>query len=220
MHALTVTPPSTTTFKPSPELWQLLSSGPKENAQVIASSPNLRDEAMACRRPLEVLCEPSGDQVVIGALAPLVVVFGKGAEAESPAFWMVYTEALGDLPRIALDRAVKEYQRVGRFFPKPAEIRDLARPHEEALRQALFRARAATAPVEPKPELVRVPPEKLAEIMSDFTKKMEGKDVLERTRKRAVRPSPCAKVDETGMSAEARALLERQGAIKPKVEAA
>jgi hypothetical protein len=218
MSALTVTPPNTTTFQPSPELWRLLATGPKENLAEIAQVPALKAEAASCQRQLEILCEPAGAQVVIGALAPLVIVFGKGAEAESTAFWRVYTDALGDLPRIALDRAVSEYQRTGRFFPKPAEIRDLARPHAEVLRQAAYRAKQA-ADYQPEQRLSdadRLPAEKVQALMADFAKRMEGKDVLERTRNRKVRPAPCARVDETGMSAEARALLERQGTIKPK----
>lgn len=216
MSALTVIPPSTTTFQPSPELWQLLSSGPKENTAQIARVPALKAEAKACQRQLEILGEPAGAQIVIGALAPLVVVFGKGVEAESPAFWRVYTEALEDLPRIALDRAVSEYQRTGRFFPKPAEIRDLAKPHAEALRQAAYRARLAAEAQADKPETDRLPPEQVQALMADFAKRMEGKDVLEQTMARKVRPAPCARVDQSGMSEEARALLVRQGTIQPK----
>lgn len=199
-------------MQPSAELWRLLATGTKANIEEIARHPALRQEASRCSRQLEILCEPSGPQVVMGALAPLVIVFGKGQEAESPAFWRVYTDALSDLPRIALDRAVSEYQRIGKFFPKPAEIRELALPHANGFRQAAYRASAAQQqPEAPMTPAERIEPEKFKALMSDFTKQMEGKDILARTRSR-MRPPPHARVDETGISAEARALLERQRA--------
>lgn len=164
-------------------------------------------------RQLEVMCEPAGERVVMGALVPLVIVFGKGQEAESPAFWRVYTDALSDLPRIALDRAVKEYQKLGKFFPKPAEIRELATPHANAFRQAAFRTKAALEkPEPPMPEAERMAPEVFNAIMSDFVKTMEGKDVIQRTKNRMMRPTPSARVDETGVSEEMRQLLSRNAA--------
>lgn len=213
MTALTIEPPSLTTFQPSPELWRLLVTGPRENIAQIAQTPALLAQCSSALRSLEVICEGSGDRVVMGALAPLVIVFGKGQEAESPAFWKVYTEALGDLPRIALDRAVKEYQRTGRFFPKPAEIRDLAEPHARGFRQAAARVRAAMEkPEPPAPIEDRPSPEEVAEVMARFKAAMADKDPLAKIKAKGSRPTPSARVDETGVSEEMRQLLSRNAA--------
>lgn len=204
-------PPNLSTWTPSPELWSLLATGPKENAEVIRRTPALRAQAEASQRQLEILCEPAGDQVVMGALAPLVLVFGIGEQAKSQAFWGVYREVLADLPRIALDRAVKEYERVGKFFPKPAEIRELALPHAETFRQAAYRAaKAQEQAPEPMPAAERMPREKFDALMAEFASIMADKDPFLKIKAKAARPTPSAKVDERGVSDEMRALLARQ----------
>lgn len=148
----------------------------------------------------------------MAALAPLVLVYGKGEEARSPAFWNVYKNALSDLPRLALDRAVKAYERIGKFFPKPAEIRELAMPHADTIRQAAYRTKKATEaeviqlrpPVENRPS-----PEEVAAIMEDFHRVMKDKDPIAKIRAKGSRPTPCARVDKTGVSEEMRQLLAR-----------
>lgn len=170
------------------------------------------EECQRYARSLDLICEPSGGELVARTLAPLVLVFGLGDQAASPQFWRVYSDALADLPRIALERAVSEYQRTGKFFPKPAEIRELAEPHALAFKQAAYRARKACEPdPEPMPERERIPPEQFKALMADFVARMEEKDIFARTRNRQVRP-PCARVDETGISQEMRAKLAEQRA--------
>lgn len=146
------------------------------------------------------------------ALTPLVLVFGVGEQARANAFWAVYEEALGDLPRIALDRALIEYQRTGKFFPKPAEIRELAMPHTLGFRQAAYRAKKALEPSSGAsvPESSRIPPEQFAALMADFVAKMAARDPMV-THRMVLPPTPQAMVDEAGISAEARAMLHRQG---------
>lgn len=205
-------PPNLTTLTPSPELWSLLATGPKENAEAIRLSPALRAEAGRSFRQLEVLCEPAGNQVVMAALAPLILVYGKGEEARSPAFWKVYTDALSDLPRIALDRAVKGYERIGKFFPKPAEIRELAMPHADTFRQAAYRAKKAQEaeviqlrpPVDQRPTA-----DEVAAMMKEFHALMEAKCPVPQYKTKPGRATPSARVDNTGVSPEMRALLAR-----------
>jgi len=176
----------------------------------------MREEARRCSRQLEILTEPAGDKVVMAALAPLVLVYGKGQEATAPAFWKVYTEALADLPRLALDRAAAEYTRVGKFFPKPAEIRELADRHALALRQAAYRAGKAAAWEEPKamPQSDRIPPEQFKAMMADTLAKLDAK-AAPPARLRTMKPTPSAPVDERGISDAARALLARQRPTPP-----
>ena len=171
----------------------------------------MKDDCARFRRQLELLAEPSGSDLVKRSLAPLVLVYGLGVQAEAPVFWQVYEQALSDLPRMALERAVSEYQRIGKFFPKPAEIRELAEPHAMALRMAAHRAKKASEWQAPKgpTEGERIPSDQYKAMMEDTLGKLAGMDMLGRTKNRQVRP-PQARVDETGISAEARALMERR----------
>lgn len=171
----------------------------------------MKDDCARFRRQLELLAEPSGSDLVKRSLAPLVLVYGLGVQAEAPVFWQVYEQALSDLPRMALERAVSEYQRIGKFFPKPAEIRELAEPHATALRMAAHRAKKASEWQAPKglAEADRIPLDQYKALMDDTLGKLAGMDMLGRTKVRQVKP-PQARVDETGISAEARALMERR----------
>ena len=206
-----IAPPNLTTLPLSAELWRMLSADPT-GLEDIRRSPALVEECQRSARQLEVVCEPCGGDTVARALAPLVLVFGLGDQATSPQFWKVYADALGDLPRIALDRAAAEWPKIGKFFPKPAEIRELALKHALPLRQAAYRAKKALEPVEDKsvPESERIPPEAFAALMADFKRQMEERDPLLKHRMQPPR-TPCAKVDETGVSAEMRAKLAERG---------
>lgn len=215
MNALTpVAPPSLTTMTVSSPLWALLTTGPSAQLEEIARTPALREEASRSVRQLEIMAEPAGADMVKRALAPLTLVYRDSAtEAESPVFWRIYADALADLPRVALGRAVADFQRTGRFFPKPAEIRELAQPHADAFRQAAYRAKRATETPAPKalpsPE-DRPSAEEVAGVMARFRETMQSKDRLHQVATKR-RPPPQAKVDERGVSAEARAMLQRQG---------
>lgn len=169
----------------------------------------MRDECARSARQLALLAEPCGGDAVAGALAPLVLVYGLGEQAQSPAFWRVYVEALGGLPRIALDRAVSEYPKTGKFFPKPAEILELAMIQANGLRTAAHRARKAADWTEPKtvPVDQRPSKEQMAGLMAEFREIMATKVPKAMTLKR--RPPPCAKVDATGISEEMRAHMNR-----------
>lgn len=144
----------------------------------------------------------------MAALANLVLVYGKGEEARAKGFWKVYADALANLPRAALDRACAEYAKVGKFFPKPAEILELAEPHAGAMRSAAFRSRRALLP----PPIVIEPPKKMPReqfdaLMASFAETMKAKDPAPKPRQR---PTPSARLQEGSMmSAEMAALMER-----------
>ncbi|KAK0332698.1 hypothetical protein LTR94_023851 [Friedmanniomyces endolithicus] len=166
----------------SSTLWALLADGPSSQVEEITRNLAMKADCERFHRQLSILAEPAGSEAVERALAPLVLVYGLGEQAKARAFWRVYTDALSDLPRMALDRAAAEYPKVGKFFPKPAEIRELAMPHANALRMAAVRAERAASWEEPKKisETDRPSPEQIKSLMDDFAKRMEGKDMLER----------------------------------------
>lgn len=171
----------------------------------------MKDDCARFRRQLDLLAEPCGSSLVKNSLTPLVLVYGLGVQATAPLFWQVYEEALSDLPRLALERAVSEWQRIGKFFPKPAEIRELAEPTASAFRMAAHRAKKASEWQAPKAptEAERIPSDQYKAMMEDTLGKLAGMDMLGRTKVRQVKP-PQARVDEAGISAEARALMERR----------
>lgn len=165
---------------------------------------------MSVSNNLADLARPCGRAYVQKSLAMLVLVFGLGEQAEAPEFWKAYNEQLEGLPRIALDRAITEYNGKGKFFPKPAELKELADPHAGALRQSAFRAKEVA-----KVEIgsvnkrdVRTPEERaaIAKMLGDFNSLMDTKGLNEAPPKRRAVHDP---VDATGVTSAGRALIER-----------
>lgn len=197
----------------SAPLWQRLSSGIEASLEVaeIAANPQLQAEARASAPMLERLAQPCGPQAVMQALAPLVTVFGISDAARAPGFWEVYVKTLASLPREALDRAVDEYPAHGKFFPKPAEIRELADRHAAVIRKAATRARTA-ANVKPEREREPKTPEQIAAVrrlLSEFTATMEAKSPAKpEPRRHRVGES----VDERGLTPSMRKWLEGRAA--------
>jgi len=202
--------PNLTSLDVSQPLWRLLSSGRKENIQEIAESPQLRAEALSISSHLAELARECGETYVQKSLATLVLVFGLGEQAEAPGFWKAYNEQLAPLPRIALDRAIMEYNGKGKFFPKPAELKELADPHAHALRQSYSRTRevAKINTDEVNKRDKRTPEERaaVAKMLGEFNELMATKEIKEAPPKRHAVHSP---VDQAGVTAEGRALIER-----------
>lgn len=174
---LHVPPPNLTTWQVSPQLWALLSEGSRENIEIIRGNPALRREAQDCLGALSELCAPAGERVVAQVLAPLVLVYGLGEQAQAPMFWKVYGDVLGGECRVALERAASEYAKTGKFFPKPAEILELSDVHSRAFRTALGRARAATSTAIAGPEKKVDTPEDRARVeawMTEIRQKLRG----------------------------------------------
>lgn len=207
--------PNLNTLSVSPELWQLLSEGSSENTRIIANTESLKAEAARASRSLAVAAEAAGPQYLQRALAPLVLIYGLGDQASSPAFWRVYNEVLADYPRIALDRAVSQWQGEGLFFPKPAELKAIAKPHADALRQAVYRCEEAQ-----KDEVQEQPnkrdqrtPQSMAQVgrmMADYAKMIQTK-----TPPRPVTHPVRGPVDEQGVTEAGRALIERMRGYAP-----
>lgn len=108
-------------------------------------SPALHSEAKAVSATLSQVAEACGKEAVRFALQPLVLVFGVGEAARSPAFWAAYTETLSTVPRESLAAAIKEYTSLpdSEFFPKPGPLKALALKHAEPLYKAAYRAKRA-----------------------------------------------------------------------------
>lgn len=168
----------------------------------------MKAEAYHVSRLLAVTAEPAGGEYVQRSLGPLVLLYGLGEQASSPAFWRIYNEVLSDFPRMAIDRAVKAWQAEGLFFPKPAELKDRAKPHAEAIWQAVHRANVAQE--EPKAEVSKRDQrttesmEAVGRMLSDFMAVVETKTPP----RKAFKPTR-GPVDDKGVTAAGRAMIER-----------
>lgn len=81
------------------------------------------------REAIRERAAPAGDNAVAAILVPLVSLYGVGkkSDGEWASFWSFYIEALGDLPREAIEQGVKDYVADARseYFPKPGPLRAL-----------------------------------------------------------------------------------------------
>lgn len=140
-------------------------------------------------------------------LGPMVLVYGLGEQSQLPAFWKPYHDVLADLPVAALERASKAHFEQSKFFPKPAELKALADPHAYAMRQAASRAKAAAKYEPPKNYRESRTPEDMEAVrkmMDSFVSV-----VAEKTPARNPMKAVHGPVDEKGVTAAGRALIER-----------
>lgn len=143
---------------------------------------------------------------------------------EQWAFWWAeYIDALNDLTPYQIESGMAAWVRSpeAEFMCKPGKLRELAQAGYSNNKwvKAVRRAEHATAPrgggseakqpTLPTPNEERPSAEEIKALMADFHAVMKEKDPLAKIAEKR-RPPPCARVDETGVSAEMRALLERQ----------
>lgn len=89
-------------------------------------------------------CDPVERSQLVDLVRRLVPIHPHiRVEAQMPDFWESYARALGDLPLRAVQVAVLEWERVGKWFPKPAELRELAMPTTLQMRARLQRMERA-----------------------------------------------------------------------------
>lgn len=195
----------------SAPLWRLLSSNHDASTEVeeIAADPALKAEAKAFCQALAELSAAAGESAVMRALQPLVLVYGVGEAAKSPAFWDAY-KVLSGLPEEALQRGIEEYLSLSdsQFFPKPGPLKALCDKHAAPLYKAAYRASKAASLPAPRTRVVS-DEERAAvrSMLADFQQKVAAKSP-ERAKPKL--PSIAGKPDETGITAEMRAGLARQ----------
>lgn len=146
MNALTVLSATT------PRLSEILTraTDAHEAAQFITDDEVLVSE---CRRMLPIvqrLAKPVQRAEIKIALQPLLLMFdppsfGKGREAEQleGAWQEVYVKALSGLSREALEHAITRWCEIGKTFPKPAHLRELAEPVQLKVALVAWRMRKA-----------------------------------------------------------------------------
>lgn len=140
-------------------------------------------------------------------------------EGETAAFWADYYDALSDCTAAAVEAAMAAHVRdpAAEFLPKPGKLAELARrtPHDGRWSKAYRRAKAAVTPTAPPKErsaddmaAVRA---QMTDLVASLNATAQAKADAMTGRLKAHR-TPTARVDERGISDEARRLLIRQGA--------
>jgi hypothetical protein len=138
---------------------------------------------------------------------------------EWAAWWADYFDAMDGLTPFAVEAGMAAWVRSAdaEFMCKPGKLRELATtvPSDNRWAKAHYRAQKATAEAVKPEEPVRVAGpaptrEEIADVMASFKMTMEAKDPLLKMRSKFERPSPCARVDNTGVSPEMRALLQQR----------
>lgn len=135
----------------SPSLVRFLmveATSAKDAVARISKRPELLAEAREVNARVQRLCKEVGMARAMELIAPLTLLFpppsfGKGdaGDALTEAWHSTYAKAIADLYEEALTGAVDQWAKVGRFFPKPAELRALAEPKMTELRTLSWRVR-------------------------------------------------------------------------------
>lgn len=230
MNALTATPPNNKTstqlgrdLSAPLKSWLLVERSDHQSIETIRRSDILRAEAAQVIPALKeaALTPATEDQIrqIIGARFALFPQPQRN-DGQWAAWWADYYDALRDLTPYAVEAGMAAWVRSpdAEFMAKPGKLRDLALtvPNENVWARAHMRATTASRPsVADMPEQPAAKPvdrpsqEQMKSMMDDFRQRMAAKDGIRDIRPKR-RPSPQARVDETGISAEARALLARQ----------
>jgi hypothetical protein len=233
--ALTVTPPASKTTTPiGPELtgpikcWLLDEPSDHTAIATIAKSDILRREAKAVMPALrEAALRPATHDQIKQIIGQRFALFPQPQRnvSEAAAWWADYFDALEGLTPFAVEAGMAAWVRSpeAEFMCKPGKLAELARtvPNNNRWARAYSRAERATwegqiaaapQPKEPTPPEERPSKEEVAAMMADFHKTMQDKDPFAKLRAKAYRPTPSARVDETGISQEMRAKLAEQRA--------
>lgn len=204
--------------------WLLDESSDSFAVETIRKSPILSDEA---RRVIPALRQaalrPATEDEIKRIIESRFELFRQPqrSDAQWALWWAEYLDALSDLTPYAIESGMAAWVRSpeAEFMVKPGKLRELARSSSNNNRWAKAHMRAVNAtkePVEiaaPQAEPAgedRPSKEEMAAMIADFRQQMQAKDRLREVAAKR-RPSPQAKVDDTGVSPEARAMLQRQG---------
>lgn len=233
MTALTLaSPPDKQTTKPhGPELtgplkcWLLDEASDAVAVRTIAASDILAKQAREVMPALKAeALKPATTDQIKATIGQRFALFPQPSrnDGEWAAWWADYIDALEGLTPFAVEAGMAAWVRdpEAEFMCKPGKLAELARtaPSNNRWARAYDRAQRATAPVqiaaqqpsEPTPQAERPSKEQMDALMAEFHAVMKDKDLFAKIRAKAARPTPSARVDNTGVSEEMRQLLARQ----------
>jgi len=202
--------------------WLLTERSDAVAVETIRRSPILVEEAKAAMPALrQAALAPASEAQIRAIIGQRFALFPQPerSDGEWAAWWAAYFEALADLTPFAVEAGMAAWVRSAdaEFMCKPGKLRELATtvPSDNRWAKAHYRAQKATAEAVKPEEPARVAGpnptrEEIADVMASFKMTMEAKDPLLKMRSKFERPSPCARVDNTGVSPEMRALLQQR----------
>lgn len=201
--------------------WLLVETYDHKAIQVISESAILREEAKAAIPALrQAALAPSTEEQIKAIISQRFALFPQPArnDAEWAAWWADYFDALSGMPAPSVEAGMAAWVKLpdSEFMCKPGRLLELARTTPANNKWARAHKIAVAACIEPiidtevpkKPAEERLDAETVAALMKDFHAQMKAKAPPPVSHTRSI-PPPCATVDDTGMSAEMRALMQR-----------
>lgn len=203
--------------------WLLTERSDAVAVDTIRRSPILRDEARDAMPALREAALTTATEAQIRAIIGQRFALFQQPErtdGEWAAWWSAYFEALSDLTPFAVEAGMAAWVKrpEAEFMCKPGKLRELAMtvPNDNRWAKAHSRAERATfvepvySPPPPVDKSDRPTAEEVQAEMAAFHAKMADKDPFAKLRAKAKRPTPSARVDNTGISAEMRTLLQQR----------
>lgn len=204
--------------------WLLTERSDHVAVETIRKSPILREEAEAAIPALrQAALTPATEAQIRAIIGQRFALFPQPerTDGEWAAWWAAYFEALSDLTPFAIEAGMAAWVRSpdAEFMCKPGKLRELATtvPNENRWARAHKRATDATyvppaplPPPEPEDRSNRPCAEEIRAVMDDLKQKIADKDPWAKYKNKPPRPTPSARVDETGISQEMRAKLAEQ----------
>jgi hypothetical protein len=194
---------------------------PDEAAKQIGAYMAIREEARAALPALKAVAEwKAGEDGVRAVVSKRFALYPQPErnEGEWAAWWDDYIDVLSDVPLACLEAAMRAWvARPGsQFLPKPGELHELAyKTVSKSLRRYQRAKRALHMIDNPEPVRSHIPEgvaiDSAAEIrrmLAEFNTKSGA--MTSARREQAPLPSIAGKPDETGITPELRALVERQ----------
>ena len=205
----------------SPELNSLVGLGTNSGAvNELACNPVMLAEARQALYAIRVCATaPAGEGGVQRVVARRLPTYPQTqmSDGQWAAWWQGYYEACGDLPEVALEAGMTAWVRdpTSQFMPKPGQLRELALSTPNRASTAYDRItaaiRQADRPAMPggEPLAPRGPPptkDGVAQMLAGYRANVAGRKAAEQAR-RPKTPPMHGRTDETGITAEMRAVL-------------
>lgn len=221
LPATTTTPPAMPVLSKPLTFWLLEERSDYKSIDVIQASDILVKEARAIIPELrQAALAPATEDQIKATISQRFALFPQPQRnpAEWAAWWADYFDALAGLPAPSVEAGMAAWVKLpdSEFMCKPGKLLDLARTtpaNNRWMRAHKIAVAACVEPVKeteaaPKPEEERLDRETVEALMKDFHAQMKAKAPPPVSHTRSI-PPPCATVDDTGMSAEMRALMQR-----------
>ncbi len=220
--ATTTTPPASPVLSGPLTSWLLGEPSDHKAVEVITKSAILKAEARDALPALRAAAlTPATEDQIKATISQRFALFPQPQrnDAEWAAWWADYFDALSGLTAPAVEAGMAAWVKSpdAEWLCKPGKLRELAMTTPNNNRWARAARIAIAATIEPirdyekpkTPAMEKQDAETVAALMKDFHAQMKAKAPPPVSRTRSI-PPPCAPVDETGISAEMRDLLDRQ----------